>query len=64
VALFFCLTGWVRQVPEVLATASLTGLSYLAYAFSLTVVVDAIFIAVIAIFETLVSRLTGKRVEY
>jgi len=71
-ALFFCLTGWVRQdfgelsraVPEVLATASLTGLSYLAYAFSLTVVVDVIFIAVIAVFETLVSRLTGKRVEY
>lgn len=64
VALFFCLTGWVRQVPEVLANASLTGLSYLAYAFSLTIVVDAIFIIVIAIFEALASRLTGKRVEY
>jgi hypothetical protein len=64
VALLFYLIGWVRQVPEVLADASLTGLSYLAYAFSLTVVVDAIFIAVIAIFEALVSRLTGKRVEY
>jgi hypothetical protein len=88
VALFFYLTGWVRQdfgetspssdfgelsravealsraVPEVVTTASLTSLSYLAYAFSLTVVVDAIFIAVIAVFEALVSRLTGKRVEY
>jgi hypothetical protein len=80
VAIFVYLTGWVRQdfgetsassvealsraVPEVLATASLTGLSYLAYAFSLTVVVDAIFIIVIAVIETLVSRLTGKRVEY
>jgi hypothetical protein len=64
VALFSYLTGWVRQVPEVLATASLTGLSYLAYAFTLTVVVDAIFIAIIAVFEALVSRLTGKRVEY
>ena len=71
-ALFVCLTGWVHQgfgelsraVPEVLATASLTGLNYLAYAFSLTVVVDAIFIAVIAVFEAFVSRLTGKRVEY
>jgi hypothetical protein len=79
-ALFFYLTGLVRQdfgetsprsvealsqaVPEVVTTASLTGLSYLAYAFSLTVVVDAIFIAIIAIFEALVSRLTGKRVEY
>jgi hypothetical protein len=72
VALFVYLTGWVHQdfdelgraVPEVLATASLTGLSYLAYAFSLTVLVDAIFIAVISILEVLVSRLTGKRVEY
>ncbi len=72
VALFSYLTGWVRQdfgelsraVPEALANASLTGLSYLAYAFSLTVVVDAIFIAVIAVFEFVVSRLTKKRVEY
>jgi hypothetical protein len=63
-ALFFYLTGWVRQVPEVLATASLTGLSYLAYAFSLTIVVDAIFISAIAVFEALVSRLMGRRVEY
>jgi hypothetical protein len=62
--LFFYLTGWVRQMPEVLATASLTSASYLAYAFSLTVLVDAIFIAVIAVLEVLVSRLTGKRVEY
>jgi hypothetical protein len=70
--IFFYLTGWVHQdfgelsraVPEVLATASLTSASYLAYAFSLTVLVDAIFIAVIAVLETLVSRLTGKRVEY
>jgi len=72
VAFVFYLTGWVRQdfgelsraVPEVLATASLRGLSYLAYAFSLTVVVDAIFIAVISVLEVLVSRLTGKQVEY
>jgi hypothetical protein len=63
-AVFFYLTGWVRQVPEVLANASLTSASYLAYAFSLTAVADAIFIAIIAIFEALVSRLTGKRVEY
>ena len=62
--LFFYLTGWVRQVPEVLANASLTSASYLAYAFSLTAVADAIFIAVIAVCEALVSRLTGKRVEY
>lgn len=64
VALLFYLTGWVRQAPETLTTATLTGLNYLAYAFSLTVLVDAIFIAVIAILEVLVSRLTGKRVEY
>jgi len=64
VALLFYLTGWVRQIPEVVATASLTGLSYLAYAFSLTVVVDAVFITVFFVFEKLVSRLTGKRVEY
>ena len=57
-------SGWLRQMPEVLAKASLAGLSYLAYAFSLTIVVDAIFIAVIAVFEALVSRLTGRRVEY
>jgi len=63
-ALFSYLTGWVNQMPEVVTNASLTGLSYLAYAFSLTVLVDAIFIAVIAILEVLVSRLTGKRVEY
>ena len=53
-----------RIVPEVVATASLTGLSYLAYAFSLTIAVDAIFIAAIAILEALVSRLMGKRVDY
>jgi hypothetical protein len=71
-ALFVYLTGWVRQdfgelsraVPEALANASLTALSYLAYAFSLTVVVDAIFMAVIFVFEALVSRLAGRRVEY
>jgi hypothetical protein len=63
-AILFYLAGWVSQVPEVVATASLTGLSYLAYAFSLTVVVDAIFIAAIAVLEVLVSRLTGKRVAY
>lgn len=63
-ALIFYLTGWVRQVPQALAAASLTGLSYLAYAFSLTVVVDAMFIAIIAVFESLVSRLTGRQVEY
>ena len=63
-ALFFYLTGWVHQVPEVLANVSLTSASYLAYAFSLTVVADAIFITIIAVFEALVSRLTGKRVEY
>jgi hypothetical protein len=63
-ALFFYLTGWVHQVPEVLANVSLTSASYLAYAFSLTAVADAIFIAIIAVFEALVSRLTGKRVEY
>lgn len=64
VALLFYLTGWVSQVPEVAADASLTVLSYLAYAFSLTIVVDAIFVAVIAILEVLVSRLTRRRVEY
>jgi hypothetical protein len=63
-ALLVYLTGWVRQVPEALTAASLTSLSYLAYAFSLTVVVDVIFIAAIAILEVLVSRLTGRRVDY
>jgi hypothetical protein len=63
-AILFYLTGWVSQVPEVVAAASWTGLSYLAYVFSLTVVVDAIFIAAIAVLEVLVSRLTGKRVAY
>ena len=63
-ALFFYLTGWVHQVPEVLANVSLTSASYLAYAFSLTAVADAIFITIIAVLEALASRLTGKRVEY
>lgn len=63
-AFLFYLTGWVSQMPEAVTIASLAGLSYLAYAFSLTVVVDVIFIAVIAVLEALVSRLTGKRVEY
>jgi hypothetical protein len=53
-----------RAVPEVLAEAVLTGLSYLAYAFSLTIVVDAVFMTFIAALEWLVSRLTGKRVAY
>ena len=63
-ALLFYLTGWVSQVPEVVAGASLTVLSYLAYAFSLTVMVDVVFIAVIAVLEALMSRFRGKRVEY
>ncbi len=62
--LIFYLTGWVHQIPQTLATASLTGLSYLAYASSLIVVVDAIFVALIAGSEGIVSRLTRKRVEY
>ena len=53
-----------RALPEVVATAFLTGLSYLSYAFSLTIVADAVFITVIAILEGFVSRLRGKRVEY
>ena len=64
VALIFYLTGWARQIPEALATASLIGLSYLAYAFSLIIVVDAIFVALIAGSEALLSRLTRRQVKY
>ncbi len=64
VALLSYLTGWVSQISEVVTTASLTGLSYLAYAFTLTIVADVIFVAAIAPLEALVSRLARKRVEY
>jgi hypothetical protein len=64
VALLSYLTGWVSQMPEAVTTAFLTGLSYLAYAFTLTIAADAVFVAAIAALEALVSRLARKRVEY
>jgi hypothetical protein len=63
-ALISYVAGWAHAVPEPVANASMIALSYLAYAFSLTVVVDVVFISIMAVLETLVSRLTGKRVKY
>jgi hypothetical protein len=54
----------VPQVPEAIADGFLIAISYLAYAFGLTIVVDVIFIVIIAILERLLMILRRVRVEY
>jgi len=54
----------VPQVPEAVADWFLTAIGYLTYAFGLTIVVDAIFIVIIAVLERLLMTLRRARVEY
>lgn len=58
------LMGGVPQVPPALSDLFLRAVGYLAYAFTLTVAVDAVFMALIWAMETAVGWLTGRRVEY
>ncbi len=64
VVVVFYLTGWVPQIPPAIADWLLDGIGYLAYAFGLTVVVDAVFMAFIWAMESAVTMIRGVRVEY
>jgi hypothetical protein len=64
VAVLLYLVGWVPQIPDAIAEWFLTAIGYLAYAFGLTVVVDVVFIVIIAVLERLLMTLRGVRVEY
>jgi len=64
IALPFCLTGRICQIPEAVTDWFLAAVSYLAYVCGLTVAVDAIFMVIIAAAEAVTVRLMGKKVRY
>lgn len=57
-------SGAVTSVPPAFISALLDVVRYLAYAFTLTVIVDAVFMVFIGITEKILERLKGVRVDY
>ena len=64
VTLAFLLIGGLSAVTARAKATLLSATGYLAYAFGLAVVVDLLFVAVIAAAEAILSRTLGRRVEY
>lgn len=64
VALLFYFMWGIPTIPDVVVAWASRGLEYVAFAFGLTVIVDAIFIVVIYLLEAVISGLKGQRVEY
>ena len=58
------ISGAVTSVPPAFISALLDVVRYLAYAFTLTVIVDAVFMVFIGITEKIIERLRGVRVDY
>lgn len=58
------LSGAVQSVPEDLADILFSGARYLAYAFALTVLVNAAFALLIGLSEWGLSRIRGVQVNY
>jgi hypothetical protein len=56
--------GLVKDIPQDVNNVVLDLIRYLAYAFTLTVLVNLAFMIVIAILEKLVSTLKGTRIQY
>ena len=56
--------GWVPRLPEGMKPLILHGVDRLSYAFGLTLLVDAIFMAIIYVLEGIAGGIAGKRVEY
>lgn len=61
--LTYALVG-IPRVPAVWLARGLDLLSYLAYAFSLTAILDLAVLAVVLLLEWGTSQLTGRRIEY
>lgn len=57
-------TGWVPRLPEDMKPLIFQGVDRLSYAFGLTLLVDAIFMALIYLLEGIAGGVAGKRVEY
>lgn len=56
--------GVIREIPQDVNNVVLDLIRYLAYAFTLTVLVNLIFMVIIAILEKLVSTIKGTRIQY
>ena len=56
--------GVVKDIPPDVSNAALDLIRYLAYAFTLTVLVNLVFMLIIAILERLVGALKGTRIQY
>ncbi len=64
IAILLLVTGVPSQISQGVARGILSGVSYLAYAFTLTVAVDLLFALVLLILESVISHLLGRRVQY
>jgi len=64
VIVLFLLLGGLSLVTEGIKATFLAAISYLAYALGLAAVVDALFVAIVAVAEKLAGRALNRRVEY
>jgi len=64
IALLLLVTGVAAQIPPEITRGVLHGVSYLAYAFSLTVVVDLLAALLIVALENVAGVLLRRRVQY
>ncbi|HOG46800.1 MAG TPA: hypothetical protein PLB78_09165, partial [Anaerolineae bacterium] len=62
-AMAYALVG-IPRVPQAWLALGLRLLSYLAYAFSLTVAIDVAVVLPLLLIEWVAGRLTGRRVQY
>ena len=61
---FLFATNVTSRIPPSITTISLFVVSYLAYAFTLTIIVDAVVALGVGIVEVVISYLSGRRVKY
>jgi len=61
---FLFATNVTSKIPPSVTTVSLFVVSYLAYAFTLTIIIDGLVALGVLAFETLLSYLSGRRVKY
>lgn len=63
-AAVFLLLGGLSLVTDAVRATFLAALGYLAYAFGLAAVVDALFVVIIALAEGIAGRALKRRIEY
>ena len=62
--LIFYFVGGIREVPDPVMGAGVRVVSYLTWAFGLTVIVDLFVLVLIFLFEGLVALILRRRVDY